>query len=63
MPAVSRAQRIAISIAEHHPEELYDRNKGLLKMKQSDMHDFAATSEKGLPAKKGQGRYKSHLEK
>ncbi len=49
MPAVSRNQRIAMSIAEHHPEELYDRNKGLAKMTKTQLHDFAATPEKGLP--------------
>lgn len=49
MPAVSTAQREAIAIAEHHPEQLYARNRGLLKMKHKDMHDFASTSEKGLP--------------
>jgi len=52
MPAKSVAQRQAIAIAEHHPEELYERNKSLLKMKRSDMHDFASTSEKGLPERK-----------
>jgi len=49
MPAESKAQRIAMAIAEHHPEELYPENKGLLKMKKSELHDFAATPEKGLP--------------
>ena len=49
MPAFSKAQRTAIAIAEHHPEKLYARNKGLLGMKKSDMHDFASTSEKSLP--------------
>ena len=62
MPAESVSQRQAIAIAEHSPEKLYARNKGLLKMKHSDMHDFASTSEKGLPsyaharkARKGNG--------
>jgi hypothetical protein len=49
MPAVSKAQRTAIAIAEHHPDQLYERNKGLLKMSKSSMHDFAATPSKGLP--------------
>jgi hypothetical protein len=49
MPAVSRKQRIAIAIGEHHPEELYPRNKGILSMSHQQMHDFAATPEKGLP--------------
>lgn len=51
MPARSKAQRRAIAIAEHHPSEVFARNRGLLKMKRSDMHDFAATKEKGLPAR------------
>jgi hypothetical protein len=33
MPAVSRNQRIAMAIAEHHPEKLKARNRGLLKWK------------------------------
>ena len=52
MPAVSRAQRIAMVIAEKHPEDLYARNKGLKKMSHSQLHDFASTSEKGLPSYK-----------
>ncbi len=50
MPAVSKAQRTAMAIAEHHPEELYERNKEMLSMSKSQLHDFAATKEKGLPA-------------
>lgn len=49
MPSVSRNQRIATSIAEHDPSKLYARNRGLLKMSHSQLHDFAATKEKGLP--------------
>jgi hypothetical protein len=50
-PAKSISQRRAISIAEHHPEKLYSRNKGLKKMSKSQLHDFATTKEKGLPRK------------
>jgi len=46
MPAVSKKQRIAMAIAEHAPEKLYGRNRGILKMSKSQLHDFAAT--KGL---------------
>ena len=49
MPARSKAQREAIAIAYKHPEKLYAKNAGLLKMKKSDMHDFASTKETGLP--------------
>lgn len=52
MAAKSKKQRRAIAIAEHSPKKLYKKNRGLLKMKKSDMHDFASTKEKGLPKKK-----------
>lgn len=52
MPAVSRNQRIAMAIAEHHPEKLLPRNRGMLSMDKSKLHDFASTKEKGLPKKK-----------
>ncbi|HZS43345.1 MAG TPA: DUF3008 domain-containing protein [Candidatus Paceibacterota bacterium] len=50
MPAVSRAQQAAMAIAEHEPEKLYERNKGLLEMSKKQLHDFAATSRKHLPS-------------
>jgi len=40
-----------MAIAEHHPEELYSRNKGVAKMSKKQLHDYASSSEKGLPAK------------
>jgi hypothetical protein len=49
MPAKSKAQQIAMAIAEHHPEKLYARNKELAKMSKEDLHDFASTPRKGLP--------------
>ncbi len=52
MPAKSKKMRRAAAIAEHHPEILYKRNWGMLKMGKEKMHDFAATLEKGLPMKK-----------
>lgn len=51
MPAVSKAQQVAMAIAEHAPGKLYARNKGLLGMTKPQLHDFAATKRKGLPAK------------
>lgn len=42
-----------MAIAEHHPNELYSRNKSLLGMTHGQLHDFAATPEKGLPEKVG----------
>jgi hypothetical protein len=43
--------RRASAIAEHHPEKLYEWNKGLLGMTHQQLHDFASTKEKGLPKK------------
>ena len=40
-----------MQIAEHAPEKLYARNKGLTKMTHSQLHDFASGSEKGKPYK------------
>ena len=51
MPAVSKKQRIAMAIAEHHPSQLYKRNKGMLKMSKEQLHDYASTKEKNLPKK------------
>jgi hypothetical protein len=53
MPALSKRQRRAMAIAAHHPGKLYSRNRSMLRMKKSDLHDFAATPEKHLPARKG----------
>ena len=52
MPAVSKAQRQVMAIAEHHPHDLYKKNRGLLRMSQSQLHDFAATKESKLPERK-----------
>lgn len=49
MPAKSDAQRRLMAIAEHHPEELYKENKGVANMSHKQLHEFASTSEKGLP--------------
>lgn len=51
MPALSRAQQIATSIAEHHPGKLYGRNKSLLSMSHKQLHEFASTRRTGLPKK------------
>lgn len=49
MPAVSKAQRQAMAIAEHHPGKLYARNIALLKMKKKQLHEYASTKETNLP--------------
>lgn len=57
MPAVSKKQRIATAIAEHAPNKLYARNKGLLKMTHEQLHEFSSTKEKNLPlVKKAAGK-------
>lgn len=56
MPATSIAQRRLIGMAEHNPSQVSAKNRSILSMKKSDMHDFASTSEKGLPYhSKGRG--------
>lgn len=47
-----------MAIAEHSPSKLNPKNKGLLSMSNSQLHDFASTKRKPLPqyapkAKKG----------
>lgn len=49
MPSVSKAQRVVAAIAEHEPSKLYERNRGMLKMKKKELHKMAATPEKGMP--------------
>lgn len=49
MPPVSKNQRVAAAIAEHSPGKLDSKNKGLLSMNNSQLHDFASGSTKGLP--------------
>ncbi len=59
MPAESQAQQAVMAIAEHSPEKLYKRNRGVLSMSKSQLHDFASTSTKKLPEhKKSSKRYK-----
>lgn len=55
MPAVSQAQQRLFAIAEHHPEQLHAKHRGMLHMSQSQLHDFAATPRTSLPAHKGSG--------
>lgn len=35
-------QKVAAAIAEHHPEKLFKRNRGMLKMTHEELHDFAS---------------------
>lgn len=56
MPAVSKNQRKAMAIAEHSPGKLNADNAGMKNMSIGQLHDFASTPEKGLPAKKAKKR-------
>lgn len=49
MPAVSQAQQRFMAIAEHEPGKLRGKAPN---MTRAQMHDFAATPRKGLPARK-----------
>ena len=52
MPAVNEKQREAMAIAEHHPSDLYARNKGMAKMSHEQLHEFATKTEHdGYPHK------------
>lgn len=42
MPAKTDKQRKLMAIAEHAPEKLFKKNRGVLKMTQGQLHDFAA---------------------
>ena len=46
MPAVSKSQRRYMAMCEHDPKHMAGKCPDMTK---SQMHDFAATKEKGLP--------------
>lgn len=56
MPAVSKAQRIVMEIAEHDPSKLRKKNRGVLRMSASQLHEFAETPSRGLPKHKSSNR-------
>lgn len=49
MPAESQAQQRLMALAEHRPEKVHAENKGVLKMSDKQLHDFASTPRHGLP--------------
>lgn len=51
MPAVSQVQQKVFAIAEHDPEKLHAKNKGLLKLGKDKLSEFASTPRKSLPKK------------
>lgn len=57
MPSTSKAMRRLMGLAEHHPEQVRPENRGVLKMTHQQLHDFAATPEKGLPARASSGQH------
>jgi hypothetical protein len=50
MPALSTKQRQLMAIAEHSPSKVSSKNKGVLKMSKSQLHDYASTKESNLPS-------------
>lgn len=52
MPAVSKKQQQVMAIAEHEPQKLYKRNRGLLGMGKKKLSEFASTPLRGLPERK-----------
>jgi hypothetical protein len=56
MPAKSKKQQAAMAIAEHHPEKLFDRNKGMKGMKKEQLREFASTPAKNLPRSAPKGK-------
>lgn len=58
MPAKNEKQRELMAIAEHHPEKVYAKNRGVLSMSKGQLRDFAAT--KGLPSKSKRFKVRRH---
>jgi hypothetical protein len=56
MPAESIAMGRLARLAEHHPEKVYKKNRSILKMSGTALHDYASTPETGLPYKKKKKR-------
>ena len=46
---VSKVQKRAAAVAEHHPGKLFKRNRNLLSMDKKEMHEMASGSEKDMP--------------
>lgn len=42
MPAKTKKQRRLFAIAEHHPEQLYAKNKALASLPRKTLHEFAS---------------------
>lgn len=62
MPAVSKAQQRLMAIAEHEPDKVYPENEGVLKMKKSQLREFASTKRKGLPQRASKNTLRSLMQ-
>jgi hypothetical protein len=51
MPAVSQAQQRVMAIALHDPARLQPQNRGLVKMSEGQLRDFAGTPRHTLPSR------------
>jgi hypothetical protein len=49
MPSTSKAQQALMAIAEHEPEKLKKKNRGILRMTHKQLDEFASTPTKKLP--------------
>lgn len=57
MPAKSKAQQRLMAMAEHNPEKVWDKNKGVLGMSKQQLRDFAKTKTKELPSRKSKNTF------
>jgi hypothetical protein len=53
MSPYTEKQKVVARIARHHPEKLYERNKGFLKMSKEELSEFEHT-----PTKKKKSEWK-----
>jgi hypothetical protein len=49
MPAKSQAQQRLMAMALHNPSSIYSKNKGVTKMSDSQLEEFAKTKRSKLP--------------
>jgi hypothetical protein len=56
MPAVSQAQQALMAIAKYKPSAVSVKNRGVLKMSDKALTDFASTPIKKLPKRKGKDK-------
>lgn len=50
MPSQTEKQRRMMAIAEHEPQKLYKRNRGVLSMTKKQLHEFASSTKSSPPA-------------